>query len=88
MNESFEPVVHAPRKVPVALKEKVKKELESMEKKGVIIKQNEPTEWVNSMVTVLNPNGKLRICMDPKDLNKAIMREHHPMKTIEGLKSL
>ena len=51
------PVVHAPRKIPVALKEKVKKELEFMEKQGVIEKQNKPTDWVNSMVTVIKPNG-------------------------------
>lgn len=28
-------------------------------------------------------NGKIRICLDPKDLNNAIKREHHPMKTVE-----
>ena len=85
VDSNVTPVVHAPRKIPVALKEKVKKELESMEKQGVIEKQNKPTDWVNSMVTVIKPNGKLRICMDPKDLNRAIKREHHPMKTIEDI---
>ena len=28
-------------------------------------------------------NGKIRICIDPSDLNKVIRREHHPMRTIE-----
>jgi len=31
--------------VSVALKEKVKKELLSMEKQGVIVKQDQPTAW-------------------------------------------
>ena len=53
-----------------------------MEREGVIAKQIDPTDWVNSMVVVESPN-KLRICIDPKDLNKAIKREHFPMKTIE-----
>ena len=35
------------------------------------------------MVTVVKPNGQLRICIDPKDLNKVIEREHYPMKTLE-----
>ena len=35
------------------------------------------------MVTVIKPNGKLRICIDPRDLNKAIKREHFPTKTVE-----
>ena len=38
---------------------------------------------MNSMVTVTKPNGKLRICIDPRDLNKAIKREYYPMQTIE-----
>ena len=37
---------------------------------------------MNSMVIVETPK-KLRICLDPRDLNKAIKREHFPMKTIE-----
>lgn len=83
INKEVEPVVHPPRKVPVALRQKVKEELARMESLGVIQKQTEPTPWVNSMVTVTKPNGSLRICIDPKDLNKAIQREHYPMQTIE-----
>lgn len=37
------------------------------------------------MVTVVKTNGDVRICVDPKDLNKAISREHHPMKTVERI---
>lgn len=79
------PVVHPPRKVPLALKEKVKAELGRIEKEGIIVKQTEPAPWVNSMVTVIKPSGKLRICMDPKDLNVAIQREHFPVKTVEDV---
>ena len=28
---------------------------------------------------------KIRICIDPKDLNKVVKREHHPMKTIDDI---
>ena len=58
-----------------------------MEKLKVIERVYEPTEWVNSMVTIIKPNGKLRICIDPRNLNKAIKREHYPMKTIEEIAS-
>ena len=37
----------------------------------------EATDWVNPMVIAKKPNGALRLCMDPKDLNKCIKREHH-----------
>ena len=53
-----------------------------MENAGVVVKQTEPTDWVNSMVTVIKPE-KIRLCIDPRDLNQATKREHYPMKTIE-----
>ena len=79
------PVVHPPRKVPVTIRAKVKEELARMEQLGVVERIREPTDWVNSMVTVMKPNGKLRLCIDPRDLNKAIKREHYPMKTVEEI---
>ena len=42
-----------------------------------------PTSWVSSMVVVPKPNGALRICLDPKDLNRALQRENYPLPTIE-----
>ena len=30
-------------------------------------------------------NGKLRICLDPKDLNKAIIHENHKAPTLEEI---
>ena len=53
-----------------------------MEKLGVAETVLKPSDWVNSMVTVIKPNEKLRICIDPRDLNKAIKREHFPTKTV------
>ena len=44
-----------------------------------------PTDWVNSMVMIIKPNGKLQICIDPHDLNKAIKREYYPMRTIDKI---
>lgn len=77
------PVIHPPRRVSVPLRKKVKDELDRMERLDVIERVQEPSEWVNSLVTVVKPNGKIRLCIDPKDLNHAIKREHYPMKTIE-----
>ncbi|XP_035679930.1 uncharacterized protein K02A2.6-like [Branchiostoma floridae] len=86
VDPNVEPVVHAPRKFPVSLREPLKKELDRMESLGVIQKVDEPTEWVNSLVVVEKPkSGKLRICLDPRDLNKAIKREHYQLPTLEDI---
>ena len=77
---------HAPCRVPVALRTKVKEALEDLEHQEVIAPVTSPTAWISSMVTVPKKNGKLRIRLDPKDLlNRAIQREHYPLPTIEDI---
>ena len=76
-------VVHSPRKIPVPQREKVVEELKRMEKLVVIVRQEEPTEWMNSLVVVQKPNGSVRLCIDPRDLNVARKRSHYPMKTVD-----
>ncbi|CAC5406605.1 unnamed protein product [Mytilus coruscus] len=67
-------------------REKLKGTLKEMEDKEVIRKVDEPTDWVNSLVVVEKPKtGKLRICLDPRNLNKAIKREHFALPTIEDI---
>jgi hypothetical protein len=63
----------------------VKEELDSLEKLSILQKVTDPTEWVSSMVVVRKKNGRVRICIDPSDLNKAIQREHFPMNTIDDI---
>lgn len=80
------PVIHPPRRVPLALRDRLQDELKSMEKQQIIAKVTEPTEWVNSMVATEKPRtGKLRVCLDPKDLNKVIKRPHYPLPTLEDI---
>ncbi|XP_028408202.1 uncharacterized protein LOC114530780 [Dendronephthya gigantea] len=86
LNEGATPVVHAPRKVPIPQREKVIEELKRMERLGVIVRQEEATDWVNSMVVVQKPNGAVRLCIDPRDLNAAMKRSHHP-KTVDEVAS-
>ena len=67
------PVQHGRRKVPIKHKAEIEKELNDMVHQGIIVKQTEPTPWVSSLTYPKKPNGKLRICLDPKDLNKVII---------------
>ena len=83
VDESVMPVHHAPRNVSVALRQPLQRELEKLVSQGIIAPVVEPTPWVSSLVVVGKPDGTLRICLDPKDLNKAIMRENYPLPTVE-----
>lgn len=43
-------------------------------------------DWVNTLVVVEKPRtGNLRVCLDPKDLNKAIKRPHYRLPTLEDV---
>ena len=75
------------RKIPFAQHDKLKAELERMEAMGVITKIHKPTEFVNSFVPVTKPNGKLRVCLDRRHLNKPIKREHFKLPTRDEVTS-
>ena len=81
------PVVHPLRRIPISMRDKVKDELSRMEKEGIIKKVTKPTSWVNSMVVVTKLNGSIRICIDPRDLNKAVKRQHYPLLTVDEVVS-
>ena len=78
------PVVHGARRQPAALLLKIIAKLKEMEKEGHLAKVSQPTDWVNSMV-VSSRGEKIRIYLDPGDLNKAVKREHYPILTVEEL---
>ena len=69
LKKNAQAVVVFPKKLPFALKETAKKELDRMEKLGVIEKANKPTDWVNAMVVIEKANGKLRMCLKSHSLD-------------------
>ena len=77
--------MHPPRRVPEALREPLKKELVSLVEQGILAKVTEPTDWVNSLVCVTKSTGALRLCLDPKDLNRTIKRSHYFTPTLEDI---
>ena len=83
LHHDAHPVIHAPRKCPIALCPKVKEHLNKMEHLGVITHVDKPTDWVSSITYVQKANGKLCLHLDPNDLNEAICLNHHKMPTME-----
>ena len=79
------PTVMPPRRVPVALKEKLKNELDRLTQRKVISPIQEPTAWVSSMIVAKKPDGNIRLCIDPHYLNLVLKRSHYPLPVIEEI---
>ena len=81
LDPMFKPRIQAPHKVALSIEPRLKKELDKMKKQGIIDKLTGPNKWLNNLVIREKGDGQLHICLDPKYLNEAIKREHHPILT-------
>ena len=96
LKPDHKPARHAPRKIPVHLETAFKEEIESLVKQGILEEVKEHTDWVNSYVIVEKDTGnhhspnhtvkkKLRICLDPRDLNEALEREPYHARSVDEI---
>nr|XP_058966742.1 uncharacterized protein K02A2.6-like [Pocillopora verrucosa] len=85
VDESASPPIMPSRRVPLTLRKLLKEELAHLERANVITREEEPTDWVSCLVVTEKPNGKLRVCIDPQHLNKALQRSHYPLPVIEDI---
>ena len=96
LKPDHKPARHAPRKVPVHLETASKEEIDSLVKQGILEEVKEHTDWVNSYVIVEKDTGnhhspnhtvkkKLRICLDPRDLNEALEREPYHTRSVDEI---
>ena len=77
ISSDAKPIQLGPRAVPQSVEPKLKKELDKMEKEGIIRACPETTDWVHNLVIANKKNGDIRICLDPRNLNKYLIRSLH-----------
>ena len=69
--------------MPVAVLPKLKEELTRLVNLKVIQAADQHSPWVCQIVVAKKKSGALRICINPKELNKALQREHYTMPVID-----
>lgn len=73
------------RRISLPLLPKIKDEQYRMERQGVVYKVEDPTAWCAPMVVVPKHTGRgVRICTDLTELNESVMRERHPLPSVEN----
>ena len=78
--------------IPIHLKDQFQQEINKMLQAGVLVPVHEATPWINSFILVESRdklgNLKLCICLDPTNLNKAIIREPYHFRMPEDIAHL
>ncbi|XP_022784459.1 uncharacterized protein K02A2.6-like [Stylophora pistillata] len=82
--EGASPVIPSARTLPESRKDVVKAELQRLVDTAMIVPVDEPTDWVSQMSVAEKKSG-VRICIDPRPLNKALKREHYKLPVLEDV---
>ena len=74
----FKPYKQPPRRMANEVILKVKEEIERL-LKAVFIRTARYVEWTSNIVPIIKKNGKLRVCIDYRDINRATPKDEYPM---------
>lgn len=85
VDPSVKVTVKPPRRIPMTIQPKVQKALNELENQGIICKVDHPKSFVSNLVVVEKPNGDVRLCIDPTDLNQATKRTPHLIPCMQDI---
>jgi len=71
------------RRIPLNLRGKIQDKTTELLDLGIIEPVEGPVPWVNPVVIVPNNNGEIRLCVDMRQANQAIMRRRSPIPTVD-----
>eukprot|EP00112_Aurelia_sp_Birch-Aquarium-sp1_P009823 Seg2131.1 transcript_id=Seg2131.1/GoldUCD/mRNA.D3Y31 product="putative protein K02A2.6" protein_id=Seg2131.1/GoldUCD/D3Y31 len=83
IDKTVKPVAQQVRRVPFSLRSQIEKKLDELEKLDVIEKAQGPTPWISPVVVIPKSNAEIRLCVDMRQANSAMVRERHPIPTVE-----
>ena len=87
VDSSVPPVIQHCREVPYAKYDNLKQTFSDLEEKGIVTSVDKPTDRVHNLVITEKRDGRIRVCLDPKPLNKAIKRERYEIPTPSDVQS-
>ena len=85
IDSEVKPVTQKLRRLPFSLQPAVEAKLEELLEQDIIEKVTGPTPWVSHVVCIPKKDNQVRLCVDMRQANKAIVKEPYPMPTIDYL---
>ena len=77
------PVAQKPGRFPFALREKVTAKVEDLIANDIVERVEGPTSWMSPVVVAPKTSGDIRLCVDMRKANEAIIRERIPISTVD-----
>lgn len=87
INDQVQPVQQPYRRPPIAMEDQIEDKLRSLLELDIIERAPGPSPWVSPMVPVLKDSGEIRLCIDMRRANQAVLRETHPLPLVDELLS-
>ncbi len=80
------PVQQKLQQLPLVVHDAVSKELKNLEENGITVK-TDASEWVSPIAVTKKKIGGIRMCVDLREPNKAVVVDSHPLSLIEDILS-
>lgn len=84
LDPSVKPVQQPLRRIPIALEDKVEKKINEALAEDIIEPVAGPSSWISPIVAVFKGNGEIRLCVDMRRANKAVLRENYTLPTFDA----
>jgi len=87
IDENVKPIAQPIRRVPFNLRQGIEEKLDELQDLDIIEPVEGPTSWVSAPVAVPKSGNlnDIRLCLDMRRVNEAILRTRHPIPTIDEL---
>ena len=85
VKKGAKPTIMPNRRVPIAMRQPIQEELQRLVQQKIIEPVTQATEWVSQCVIVKKSNNRIRICLDPQELNKVLIRERYELPTLDDI---
>ena len=83
VDPNIPPVAQPVRRNPFSIRDKVKEKIEELVAMDIIEPVEGPTPWVSPVVMVPKQNDEIRLCVDIRRANEAIIRKRYPITTVD-----
>ncbi|KAL0901956.1 hypothetical protein ABMA27_007099 [Loxostege sticticalis] len=85
IDEKCKPVSQPYRRIPIPIEKKVEQKIEELLESDIIEEVKGPSSWISPVVPILKDENDIRLCVDMRRANAAILRENHPLPCMDNL---